>query len=408
MIVSEARRAANRRNALKSTGPKTAAGKEVVRRNALKHGLTAVVVPVEEEAAAVAERAAGLVQSVGPGNPWQAWVVGELAQVSVRLDRLGRVERQVREEACWRALTCWDVDQRDEVERVAARLSKDPGRVVGWLRRSPQGCDWLIERWAMLASVADRHPWTAEQVRLAYDLLGTPVEVRGDAPERVIDAEGVAVGPERSAAAVARAMIADLEVQRERVIEADEIARARAQGDNDEFGNRDLVRLRRYERELHARLRWCWDRLHEEAPVAGMHLDLRPGLAEPAAPVDAETKPTAVVIDDPNKATATAEAAETKPLAGGAAPIPADALPSSIGARRSRPLTSFELWTWERAEGDRIRGGLNSGAWILTLSVGKRGPSSGDSRADPGCDQDAEIPRRRCKSGLDGSSLAAR
>jgi len=35
---------ANRRNALKSTGPKTEAGKEVSRRNAMRHGLTAETV----------------------------------------------------------------------------------------------------------------------------------------------------------------------------------------------------------------------------------------------------------------------------------------------------------------------------------------------------------------------------
>src|SRR5262245_14581927 len=35
---------ANRRNALKSTGPRTDAGKEVSRRNAVRHGLTAETV----------------------------------------------------------------------------------------------------------------------------------------------------------------------------------------------------------------------------------------------------------------------------------------------------------------------------------------------------------------------------
>ena len=35
---------ANRRNALKSTGPRTEAGKEVSRRNAVRHGLTAETV----------------------------------------------------------------------------------------------------------------------------------------------------------------------------------------------------------------------------------------------------------------------------------------------------------------------------------------------------------------------------
>jgi len=40
MIVSDARIAANRANALKSTGPRTAEGKERSRCNALKHGMT--------------------------------------------------------------------------------------------------------------------------------------------------------------------------------------------------------------------------------------------------------------------------------------------------------------------------------------------------------------------------------
>ena len=48
--ASKKQAAANRRNAKKSTGPKSAPGKQVVRMNALKHGLQAehVVIPVED------------------------------------------------------------------------------------------------------------------------------------------------------------------------------------------------------------------------------------------------------------------------------------------------------------------------------------------------------------------------
>jgi hypothetical protein len=58
-MTSEAKIAANRRNALRSTGPRTAAGKTRVRRNALRHGLAAVVagdpaVTAEVERVAVA------------------------------------------------------------------------------------------------------------------------------------------------------------------------------------------------------------------------------------------------------------------------------------------------------------------------------------------------------------------
>ncbi len=40
---SDRKSAANRRNSCKSCGPRTAAGKAIASRNALKHGLSAVV-----------------------------------------------------------------------------------------------------------------------------------------------------------------------------------------------------------------------------------------------------------------------------------------------------------------------------------------------------------------------------
>ena len=49
-MAPEKQFAANRRNAAKSTGPKTAQGKQVARTSALKHGLRAepVVIPKDE------------------------------------------------------------------------------------------------------------------------------------------------------------------------------------------------------------------------------------------------------------------------------------------------------------------------------------------------------------------------
>lgn len=50
-MTSEKRSAANRQNALKSTGPKTPRGKAIAKMNALKHGLLSreVLVAGEEE-----------------------------------------------------------------------------------------------------------------------------------------------------------------------------------------------------------------------------------------------------------------------------------------------------------------------------------------------------------------------
>ena len=52
-MTSDKQADANRRNARKSTGPKTPEGKAAVRLNALKHGLLAndVLLPGEDESA---------------------------------------------------------------------------------------------------------------------------------------------------------------------------------------------------------------------------------------------------------------------------------------------------------------------------------------------------------------------
>jgi hypothetical protein len=52
-VTSDKKAEANRRNALKSTGPRTPEGKAAVRLNALKHGLLSeeILLPGEDEGA---------------------------------------------------------------------------------------------------------------------------------------------------------------------------------------------------------------------------------------------------------------------------------------------------------------------------------------------------------------------
>jgi hypothetical protein len=49
MMTSEKKTEANRRNALKSTGPRTPEGKNAVRPNATRHGLLSKEVPLTGE-----------------------------------------------------------------------------------------------------------------------------------------------------------------------------------------------------------------------------------------------------------------------------------------------------------------------------------------------------------------------
>jgi hypothetical protein len=67
--TSQKRIETNRRNAQKSTGPKTASGKNIVRRNALKHGLTAEkVVVFGEDPQAFHALAAAHLADIKPRN----------------------------------------------------------------------------------------------------------------------------------------------------------------------------------------------------------------------------------------------------------------------------------------------------------------------------------------------------
>ena len=92
-MASEKQIAANRRNATSSTGPKSAAGKQVARMNALKHGLQSehVVIPGEdpEEFEALLS---GIEEDYQPVGSREILLVERIAYCSWRLQRLGLIE----------------------------------------------------------------------------------------------------------------------------------------------------------------------------------------------------------------------------------------------------------------------------------------------------------------------------
>ena len=84
---SERKIEANRRNAARSTGPKSAEGKEKSRRNGWKHGLAAVVVVPEEETAALEAAVAGWSEQIGPVGLVEESLVHQMAAADVRMRR---------------------------------------------------------------------------------------------------------------------------------------------------------------------------------------------------------------------------------------------------------------------------------------------------------------------------------
>jgi hypothetical protein len=96
-MASEKKVAANRANARKSTGPRTAAGKAVSRMNAVRHGIVAGTVPLlawedAEERAAFDQ---SLVDYYAPASEVEAGLVRQIGSLLWRLRRVEPAETAI-------------------------------------------------------------------------------------------------------------------------------------------------------------------------------------------------------------------------------------------------------------------------------------------------------------------------
>src|SRR5574341_1918542 len=98
-MISDRKLQANRRNARLSKGPKTPEGKAAVRFNALKHGLAAEhLVLQDEEQQPFDELLAAYLDEHQPQGPTETDLVHQLVTASWRLRRLRAMETGLRSE----------------------------------------------------------------------------------------------------------------------------------------------------------------------------------------------------------------------------------------------------------------------------------------------------------------------
>ena len=170
----------NRRNALRSTGPKTADGKAKCSRNAYKHGADATEeVRVELEADEFAtERAAW----GDPGHVAEV-VVERAARANLRLKRAyrwedARLARRRRE-----AEDAWRAERAGRLEEQVGRLLERPATTARELEGSVEGVDWMLFRWKVLdGSLKAIGSWRVVGAGPALALIGTARDyVRCDA-----------------------------------------------------------------------------------------------------------------------------------------------------------------------------------------------------------------------------------
>jgi hypothetical protein len=184
MSCTDARRLANQRNAQKSTGPKTEAGKLVSRLNSLTHGMRSehgLTPPHLTEA--VAKHHQMLIDAYHPETDNQRWLLGQVADAAARLDYCQFMIRAQIDDMADRADLCWDEDRTRAVEEIAARLRKDPSRTASRLRETSQGCRWILARWdALSVPLAENVGWDEDQCNLAATLMGIGPDLRAAYP----------------------------------------------------------------------------------------------------------------------------------------------------------------------------------------------------------------------------------
>ncbi len=174
MAISEARLLANRKNALKSTGPKTPEGKARVRCNALKHGLTGegVALPSEDQDA-IDQRYDDLSKELKPSTAESAILLRRFAFMSVRIERCERNDTAELSTRVRHAVEKFDDQRLAEAEELGTKIYAEPATSVRRLQMTPEGIDWLLDQWETLRADLlnpDRNCWTGNH-RMHFDAL---------------------------------------------------------------------------------------------------------------------------------------------------------------------------------------------------------------------------------------------
>ncbi len=165
MPASEAQISANRRNSLRSTGPRTPEGKAASRANALKHGMTGegIALPIED-AFEVGRRFAALQEELAPRTEMGRILVGRVATLSVRMERCVLQESAALSEKVGHAGAEFDDKRLADVEHLLAWIGSEPATFARRLRTTPEGIDRMARvlgdlKEALFDPYIDRWDW---------------------------------------------------------------------------------------------------------------------------------------------------------------------------------------------------------------------------------------------------------
>ncbi len=219
MVVSAAKLEANRRNAARSCGPRTEAGKSVSKLNAVKHGMrAATLVLLDEDAQALDDRKADWAASLMPRGAAEQRIVDDAVEYTWLRDRARRAQEARLATNIVNAGVDEAIREADEVLRLGQKLfwdnrgplanyphydmqedgnpecvplvsesdlaadPEDPQRLVLHLQATAGGCQWMLDRWSELRSILEEGlNWQSADKLKAVRLLGRhPIEAVDD------------------------------------------------------------------------------------------------------------------------------------------------------------------------------------------------------------------------------------
>jgi len=145
MPVSEARKIAARINGSRSRGPVTEAGKAISRRNSTRHGMAGagVVVPLDDSAE-VQRRSIAMQAEMAPRTEMGRFLVGRLAELTVRVERCSKQERAATKRLSDHAEAAYDEARLAEVDHLMSYIANEPATHVRRLCAMPEGVDRMI------------------------------------------------------------------------------------------------------------------------------------------------------------------------------------------------------------------------------------------------------------------------
>ncbi|MEN7974160.1 MAG: hypothetical protein ABFR47_10050, partial [Verrucomicrobiota bacterium] len=152
-MASEAQINANRLNAEKSTGPRTAEGKAAISKNAVKHGLFAAETVINgEDQARFDLRRAVMLDEWQPVGPMETMIAERIVSLAWRLNRAERMQNQVLDEMIeWMGPTPIEYYIRDSAPPYLRDSEEkftipEPAKALGRIARNDWASDKVLER----------------------------------------------------------------------------------------------------------------------------------------------------------------------------------------------------------------------------------------------------------------------